>query len=80
MNYTEALEFFIENGISLTEEQLENLKEASAYTRYMRKEADEYGKYKDALDNLNGRKGGNVENLKSDLANKMDEIDNRSKY
>ena len=81
MNYTEALEFFVENGITLNEEQLENLKEASAFTRHMRNAADKDKKYNDALKELEGRSGDNVDKLRSKLQYKKDENikDNRYK-
>ena len=73
MNYTEALEFFVENGITLNEEQLENLKEASAYTRHMRNKADKDKEYNDALKELAGRSGDNIAALKSKLEDKKNE-------
>jgi len=48
MNYTEALEFFVENNIQLTSEQLDNLKEASAFTRHMRNANKKYLDIRDA--------------------------------
>ena len=80
MNYTEALEFFVENGISLNEEQLENLKEESAFTRHMINKTNEWIDCHNAYKELNGRSGKNIDKLKSELGDKMDSIDRDNQY
>lgn len=40
--YTKALQFFVENGITLTNEQLENLQEKSALDKYIEKKDKEH--------------------------------------
>ena len=84
MNYTRALEFFIENGISLTEEQLENLKEecieesGGAHQKYAKMQADKYKKAEEEYNNKDNDllTMGKALKTKSNLNN---EIESRTK-
>ena len=80
MNYTEALEFFVENGISLNEEQLEALKEnnkeaMNKIDNFQKRYKDEglKDKYMDAW------KNGRVANIEKQIVEWEKEIEDLNK-
>lgn len=72
--YSKALEFFIENGINLTSDQLDALQEKTAFDKH----PEEVKKYlhKKVDEDIKSRKG--IENIYKDEAKKKDYYDNKS--